>query len=247
MSRSTLVVGLGPTRPAVTIGLADSAKQLTAMALHLSEPSSVTDPAGGQTPNTAQWVIEVYVQYQEGEYLLGIVTSTSVAAGSRAARTLALAYCPGAKTWRVVVFGPVGATCAVRLSSDECCNGGFVGLVPANDGQVQTLRVSPFATLVQQGVLAPGPATLFRMRIFVDPGVGPVFIGPVDKATAVVNGDLFADLPVQFIAGGVGTVGNYERVWEKGLVFTRGIRWACSSTPGLVTLAAAASVGGETS
>jgi hypothetical protein len=163
MSRSTLVVGLGPTRPAVTIGLADSAKQLTAMALHLSEPSSVTDPAGGQTPNTAQWVIEVYVQYQEGEYLLGIVTSTSVAAGSRAARTLALAYCPGAKTWRVVVFGPIGATCAVRLSSDECCNGGFVGLAPANDGQVQTLsECASLSTRVWDPFLL-GPLTKQRL------------------------------------------------------------------------------------
>lgn len=247
MSGTNTIIGQGPNRPAGTIGISDSGKQATAMALHFSEPSNVNDPAGGQAPNPNTWRIEVYVQYQEGEFLLGVVTTTSVASGAHAARTIALAYCPGAKTWRAVIFGNQGATCSVRLSSDECCNGGFLGLVPANDGQVQKLNIGDLTFNAQQGILTAGPAILYRLRVFVDRALGPVWVGPVDKAAPIVNGDAWADLPIQFDAGGVGTAQNYERVWESGLPFVNQIRWACSSTPGTVTLANAASVGGETS
>jgi hypothetical protein len=245
--RSTLITGAGPTRPASTIALADNTKSLTAFALHLTVPTAVIDPGGGAAPNPAVWTFEVYAQYQEGEFLLGIVTTTAVSAGARPARTIALGYCPGAKTWRVVAFGPIGAVASVSLSSDECCNGGFLGLVSVNDAQITQIQDPTPTFVASQGVLSSGPAILYSMSIFVDPAFGPVWVGPVDKATAVVNGDPWADLPVQFQPGGQAAQGNYVKTWRLGLRFVNQIRWACSATPAIVTLAPSASVGGETS
>jgi hypothetical protein len=240
MSSST-IVGQGISRPAASIGISDDGKRRSGMSLFISEPANV----GGRA-NTAQWKIEVYVQTAEGEFLLGTVTTSSVASGARAARAVALAYCPGARSWRATLFGPIGATLEARLRSDDCCQGGFLGLVGANDARV--LRVqSPAPTfLAAQGVLSAGPAILYSLSVIVDPAL-TVWVGPVDKAAAVANGDAWADLPIQFNAGGVGTAQNYVKRWREGLNFQNQIRWACSSTLATVTLAASASVGGETS
>jgi hypothetical protein len=248
MAGSTQVTGQGLARPAKTIGLDDRAKVGSGLAIHLSEPASVADPGGaGIGPSTAQWKIEVYAEFGEGEFLTGIITTTSIAAGARPARTVGLAYIPGAKTWRVVVFGSAGATCNVRLSSDECCYGGVFGLVPVNDAVVLDVKVQPAAINVPQGVLSQGPSTLLVLRAIVDAAVGPAWLGPVDKAAPIVNGDPWADVPIQIEAGGNGNVRNFLRSYREGLPFQFQIRWAISTTLANVTLGPNASVGGETS
>jgi hypothetical protein len=243
MSRSNIIVGAGLTRPAASFGISDDSKQKTVMALHLSEPANV----GGQ-PNRAQWRFEVYALQGEGEFLLGVVTTASVASGARPARTIALAYCPGTNAWRVQVFGPVGATCQAYMSSDQCCVGGFLGLVGANDGVVTSRsKPAPVTFLSQQGILSSGPTTLYSLSAFVVSTVGPAWIGVVDKNTPIVNGDNWLDLPMQIEIGGAGNVRNLVKRWRDGLVFASQARWAISSTPATVTLGPVASVGGETS
>jgi hypothetical protein len=242
MSRSNIIVGAGLMRPAASFGISDDSKQKSVMALHLSEPANV-----GGRPNTAQWRFEVYALQGEGEFLLGVVTTSSVASGARPARTIALAYCPGTNAWRVQVFGPVGATCQAYMSSDQCCVGGFLGLVGANDAVISRSKPAPITFLSQQGILSSGPTTLYSLSAFADEAVGPAWIGVVDKDTPIANGDSWLDLPMQIEAGGAGNVRNLVKRWRDGLVFTSQARWAISSTPGTVTLGPVASAGGETS
>jgi len=237
VSRQTSITGQGPGRPAATIGLDDSGPIGSAMAIHLSQPASVTTAAGPQIANPQTWTVEVYVVVSEGEYLVGTLVTIAPAAGARAARTIGIAFIPGAKNWRVVVSSDtVGATCSVVLSTDDCCYGAALGLVVVSGAALASSEwTAPNVPKAVQGVLSGGPTTLTKAYGYLEvASPASSFFGFVDKAAAIVNGDLFLVAPVP-------VPDLWPRAFSfsfdpRGLRFAAQARWCVSATDDAVTL-----------
>jgi hypothetical protein len=202
-----------------------------------------TEPSGTRN----QWRLVVRINTTEGDYNLGaVVTRPPYGTGDPAARVVALASHPGVKGWRVMAYGPRGAVARLSLSTRHLATGGTFGIVPVNGSQVISNRWSPSPNVgakTVQGIATDGPGVVLEGYGYRDPAaIGLVYFGFVDKATAIVNGDLFivAPFPVPPPVGVVpGLLAwNFGDGVVDGLRFAAQARWCVSSTDNLVTLAA---------
>lgn len=193
----------------------------------------------------ATWRITVVSKNDEGDFEVGTILTRSPAAGDPANRVVAEAYVPGTRHWRVIVQGPQDETADLVISAQkDCCGGGAIaGVQPINGSFLESSFWTPTFFTAQQGSFSVAPGTLYKFKGFVDPAQGLLFVGVVDKAAAVVNGDLFLDIPVQLLAL---SGANFSISWDpRGIKYANGLQFACSSTPTPVTLAGAATVSAE--
>lgn len=228
---SVRITGAGAA-PLDGIGLAIAQSEIgDCLALHFSEDSGSRD----------SWSFRVIVHTDEGVYALGDVITRPPAAGVLAARTVALAFCPGARGWTVIPSGPAGATGILVLSTSKECTGGGAALAPlvgVNGSQVSSRTWPPPVLGATQGVIipnafvpgAPVPATLTKLFGFIDLAAPffPCYFMLFDKAAALIPGDLPRVAPVPLTAAG--------QVWSlsfdpDGIAFVNGIRWALSASP----------------
>lgn len=245
-----IITGAGPNIPSTEVGLAERQNPApgkgrdgvgVSIAISLSQDAR----------SMAVWRLQVYAQTNEGKRLVGEFTTRPPAAGDPPSRVVAFASCPGAFDWRVVPFGPaptVGAqgqsvaeTCEITIATTELsiAGAGIVDIVPVNGTRrIGIVHPAP-QFLAGQGVLSTGPGQLFTFKGFVDPAQALSFIGVVDKATPVVNGDAFLDVPIELPLGST----NFIDSWPDGLPFGAQIRWAISTTQNPITLGPVASVG----
>ena len=196
-------------------------------------PTVALDVSDGA--DETSWLIVVKCQTKQGEYILGSVRTRSPAAGDPRARTVLIAWHPGALKWGFDFFGPVGATARPIMSTDDkCCfGGGAFGIIPANGTRIER-RIwtpSPAQTVfAQQGELSPDPAALTKIYGFLEPAAAAsLYIGVVDSAVPLVGNEPFAIAPVPI-----------PNVWPRafslsldpdGVPFANGIQWAVSTSP----------------
>lgn len=238
-----IITGAGPTIPTTEVGLAEKQEGVgVSIAISMSQ----------RADSLAVWRLEVYAQTNEGKRKVGEFTTRPPAAGDPPSRIVAFASCPGAFDWRVVPFGPaptvgsagqsVPETCEITIATTKLsvAGAGVVAIVPVNGTRVIGIIHPAPQFLAQQGVFSTGPGQLFTFKGFVDPAqAGPSFIGVVDKAGVIVNGDVFLDVPIELPLGST----NFIDSWPDGLPFSSQIRWAISGTQNPITLGPVASVG----
>lgn len=170
------------------------------MSLHLSEDSA----------NTVRWVLQVYARVPERKDLLGVVRTRPVTDPSgalplgRASRTVALAYCPGAIGWDVLVDAeqadtregapPVTAFVGdLVIALAECCG-------PLHRPGVQPVDADTVGDSIHQistanltignvGVAGIASANPWRRRLILtrgqtagDPAGSVIYIGPTAGA-----------------------------------------------------------------
>jgi len=203
------------------------------LAIQFSEPSGTRN----------RWRLVVRVNTSEGDYNLGaFVTRPPYGTGDPAARVVALASHPGVKGWRVMCYGPRGAVARLSFSTRKIATGGTFGLVPVNGSQIISNRWSPSPNTgikLLQGVATDGPGTVLEGYGYQDPAGTGGFIGFVDKATPIVNGDLFTIAPFPIPPGGTLVSWNLGDGVADGLRFVNQARWVVSATDNVVTIAAA--------
>src|ERR1051326_5373630 len=92
------------------------------MAIMLSEE----DPTSAQ-----RWLFRVYVHVAQGWWLLGFLTTNTVAVDGGAERVVAFASCPGARGWKVEARSTVAVTASnttfdaeLNIQAGLCCGGG---------------------------------------------------------------------------------------------------------------------------
>lgn len=201
-----------------------------------------SEPSGSKN----QWTIVVVVHCEEGDYILGkFMTRPPYArTGDPANRVVAHAYCPGAKGWRIFAFGPDGARATMTMSTSQLSVGGVAAIVPVNGSQLISNRWSPSPNIgpkALQGIATDGPGTVLEGYGYQDPAGGGGFFGFVDKASAIVNGDLFtiAPFPIPAPVAGVPALlqWNFGDGVADGLRFALQARWCVSATDNVVTLA----------
>lgn len=203
------------------------------LAIQFSEPSGSRN----------QWKLVVRVNTSEGDYNLGaFVTRPPYSeGGDSAARVVALASHPGVKGWRVMAYGPVRAVARLSLSTRKLATGGTPGITPVGGSQVISNRWSPSPNTgvkLLQGIATGGPGTVLEGYGYQDPaGGGAVFLGFVDKATPIVNGDEFIVAPFPVPPLGALVSWNFGDGVEDGLRFANQARWVVSTTDALVTIA----------
>ena len=193
----------------------------------------------------ATWKITVVTKNDEGDYEVGTILTRSPVAGDPANRVVAEAYVPGTRHWTVIVTGPQNETADLVISAQkDCCGGGAVaGLQPINGSFLQTSFWDPIFFTAAQGSFSNAPGPVYKFKGFVDPALGLTFVGLVDKAAPVVNGDPWLDIPVQLLAL---SGANFAVSWDpRGKKYANGLQFACSSTAAFVTLAGAATVAAE--
>lgn len=245
-----IITGAGPNIPATEVGLAE--RQNPEGKGRDGVGVSIAISLSQRADSMAVWRFQVYAQTNEGKRLVGEFTTRPPGAGDPPSRVVAFASCPGAFDWRVVPFGPaptvvggvsVQETCEITIATTELsiAGAGVVDIVPVNGTRrIGVVHPAP-VFLVNQGVLSTGPGQLLTLKGFVDPAqAGPSFIGVVDKATAIANGDVFLDVPIELPFGS----SNFIDSWPDGLPFANQIRWCISTTQNPITLGApVASVG----
>ncbi len=181
------------------------------------------------------WLVVVKCQTKQGEYILGAVRTRSPAAGDPKARTILIAWHPGAIKWGFDFFGPVGATARPIMSTDDkCCfGGGAFGITPQNGTRIERRIWTPSPSqpaFAQQGSLAVGPSTLTKLYGFLEvAAAAQLWIGVVDSAVPLVGGERFAIAPVPVPTA-------WPRVFSlsmdpDGVPFANGIQWAVSTSP----------------
>lgn len=221
------ITGKGEGKLAGSWALAlEKGKNGSAVAIDLSDDDTGTS-----------WLVVVKAHTAEGDYIVGSFRTRPPRSGDPKARTIAIAFHPGVYKWGVDFYGPRGATARPVLATSDCaCGVGFAGIIPQNGSRLERRIWSPFV-IASQGILSPGAATLERVYGWTDPAIpAGLFFGFVDKASPVVNGDPFALLPVPLIPGAW-----FQFTFEPdGVPFANQIRFVMSSTPNVVTLAAAA-------
>lgn len=243
-----IITGAGPNIPATEVGLAE--RQNPAGKGRDGVGVTIAISLSQRADSMAVWRLQVYAQTNEGKRLVGEFTTRPPAAGDPPSRVVAFASCPGAFDWRIVPFGPaptvvggqsVPENCEITIATTELsiAGAGVIDIFPVNGSRKLGIVHPAPAFAVGQGVLSLGPGQLFTMQGFTDPAQPLTFVGPVDKAAAVVNGDVFLDAPVQLPPGGA----NFVLSWPDGLPFGNQIRWAASSTQNPITLGPAATVG----
>lgn len=248
-----ILTGAGPQIPAGTEILLSEKQNPENHGRHgvgVSVAISLSQASGSM----AVWRLQVFAQTDEGKRLLGEFTTRPPAAGDPPSRVVAFASCPGAFDWRVVAFGPapttvvfngvptsVNETCEITIATTELsvAGAGVAAIVPVNGTRVIGVVHPAPQFLAGQGVLSTGPGQLFTFKGFVDPAQAASFIGVVDVARPVVNGDVFLDVPISLPLGST----NFIDSWPDGLPFANQIRWAISSTQNPITLFGVASVG----
>jgi hypothetical protein len=233
MSGRSKIVGMGAGIPSQTIALALAKSEVgCALAVHLSEDSA----------SRAVWTFRVEAQTSEGKRVLGIFTTRPPVGGDPPSRTVALCFCPGAESWKIDSQGPQGAIADITLSTSKLSVAGVFAVVPANGSRLSQKIYVPPVFGATQGILSPGPGTLFKAFGWVDPAQPLMFVGMVDTAIPVVGGDLWRVAPVQILAASGANFGfNFE---PEGVNFLLQIRWAASSTAGFVTLGPVATMQG---
>ena len=245
-----IITGAGPNIPATEVGLAE--RQNPEGKGRDGVGVSIAISLSQRADSMAVWRLQVYAQTNEGKRFLGEFTTRPPAAGDPPSRVVAFASCPGAFDWRVVPFGPsptvvggvsVAETCEITIATTELsiAGAGTVPIVAVNGTRVTGVVHPAPVFLAGQGVLSAGPGQLLTLKGFVDPLQALSFIGPVDKAAPVVNGDVFLDVPIELPLGST----NFIDSWPDGLPFVNQIRWAISSTQNPITLGPVASVGGR--
>lgn len=161
--------------------------------------------------------------------------------GDPANRIVAQCYVPGVKSWKLYMVGPRGAPAQVSIASGERANSGNRALVLVNGSQSTRTRWSPSPNIgakTVQGVATVGPGTVLEGYGYQDAAGAGGFFGFVDKATAIVNGDLFIAAPFPITPAGVILAWNFGDGVTDGLRFATQARWVVSSTDAFVTLAA---------
>jgi hypothetical protein len=190
------------------------------------------------------WLVVVKCQTKQGEYILGSVRTRAPAAGDPKARTILIAWHPGALKWGFDFFGPEGATARPIMSLDKCCGGGAFGITPLNGSRVERRIWTPSPSqpaFAQQGELSPGPASLTKLYGFLEvAAAAQLWIGVVDSAVPLVGGELFAIAPIPVPTA-------WPRVFSlsmdpDGVPFANGIQWAVSTSPLAVAFGAAGDV-----
>lgn len=231
------------TAPLDGIGLAIAQSEIgDALALHFSEDSA----------SRFSWTFRVYVQTDEGVYPLGEVRTRPPAGGVPAARTVALAFCPGARGWLVIPMGPAGASGVLVLSTSKQGGGGGGGVAPlvgVNGSQVSARTwpapvlgaVAGIITADPGGVVLPG--TLTKVFGFLDtaapiPG-GGLYFQLHDKAAPVIAGDVPRLAPVPLAVAGQAFSLSFD---PAGVEFVNGIRWVISSAPAVFAVVAAGDI-----
>lgn len=105
---------------------------------HPSVTISITESPlnlAGQ-PNTARWLVRIYVKTNTGNYLLGrILTIPPTAPGSNSSRVVAIATCPGAIGWIIEAdlanaTGDIQSIARLDMATSQCC--GTLGLTAIN-------------------------------------------------------------------------------------------------------------------
>lgn len=236
------ITGAGPNIPAGgTIALDLKQEEIgVSVAISLSQ----------EADSMAVWRFQVFAITDEGERELGQFVTRPPGAGDPGARVVAFVSCPGARSWRVQAFGPaptvvgaavVTASAELNIASTHLSisGAGVADIVPVNGTRKLGIVHPAPQFLAGQGILSAGPGQLFTLQGFTDPAQPVSYIGPVDKAAAVVNGDVFADAPIQLPPGGA----NFVLSWPDGLPFANQIRWAISSTINPITLGPVATIG----
>lgn len=77
-----------------------------------------------QNPRSAAvWNLEIWVHTQQGSFILGSGNTIPPTLGSKPARTVAIANCPGATGWRVVAkSSTTGEQAEMVIDSSKCCS-----------------------------------------------------------------------------------------------------------------------------
>ena len=94
------------------------------LSIHLSQESA----------SAAKWTITVWVQIDQGRFILGKFQTTAPSAGNPPARTVGFAYCPGANRWYVTADCDTANDVAdLVIQSSKCCSGGAAFGVTKNN------------------------------------------------------------------------------------------------------------------
>jgi hypothetical protein len=105
-----------------------------ALAIFISEEDPTT---------VVRWLVKVYVHVAQGWFMLGFITTNTVATDSAPSRFVASASCPGAIGWMVQFQNAFagandGFDAEVTLQVGKCCGSGpygvFVPPQPPGDG-----------------------------------------------------------------------------------------------------------------
>ena len=160
--------------------------------------------------------------------------------GDPANRIVAECYVPGVKSWKIYMYGPRGASAQVALASGTRALSGNQALVLVNGSQSTKTRWSPSPNTgakTQQGVATAGPGSVLEGYGYTDPAFNAIaFFGFVDKATPIVNGDLFTVAPFPIPILGAILAWNFGDAVADGLRFDLQARWVTSTTDNVVTL-----------
>ncbi len=143
---------------------------LGGLAIRLTQPARVS-----QSANTARYRFEVYAETDEGDSLIGVFTTCPP--GSRPSRAVAMANCPGARQWKLVITlvrgtsydgaevsmsvgRPLGEPGVVRVSERfKYYAGGSANIVPILAGEV-VLGWTMFAEAGGASVIIDGGNTI---------------------------------------------------------------------------------------
>lgn len=181
---------------------------------------------GGDTPPN-QWIVELCAQGREGWSQIGrVLTLPPRVNVEPTARIVAIGNCPGAKGWTVRLRGARLQEAYVQLISGDGVGSSRPGVVAA--------QPRPRVLFVGAGtVVTQFDTILLRLIASSDLASPGVWVQTFDKAQPPANGDI--PKYSRFLAPGESFDQNFD---EGDPQYTKGLSWAVSTTPGVLTIAA---------